>query len=198
MWSISLSSLSLLSTGRISFPSLPPDGVKCGWPVSRPDMWPSYPISTLHPFGCHNRFNKDRIEDFCETTEKECVSPGIRLLTPSLGMLKTLASPVEFTFLGIRTHHRSRAGRRGGNFLRSYLKTTTKIKNGLRAQCRRSSPCFASQVKCPFLRGLFQDPTPVKLGISPTFTSQTPKDHCMFLSFSFLRPWIPLRSQGRE
>lgn len=66
------------------------------------------PISILHSFGWHSRFNEDKTEDFGETTGKECVSSGARLLTPSLGMLKTLVSPMESTFLGIKTHHRSR------------------------------------------------------------------------------------------
>lgn len=84
------------------------------------------PISTLHSFGwLSNRFNKDKIEEFCETSGKVCASPGVRLETSSLGMLKTLVSRTKSTFLGIKTHHKSGTGRRGSNLLRSHLKTTT-------------------------------------------------------------------------
>lgn len=84
------------------------------------------PISTLHSFGwLSNRFNKDKMEDFCETSGKVCASPGVRLETSSLGMLKTLVSRTKSTFLGIKTHHKSGTGRRGSNLLRSHLKTTT-------------------------------------------------------------------------
>lgn len=155
----------------------------CQWESSVADLGhvtQGCPISTLPSFDwLNNRFNEDKTEDFCEIPGKVCVSPGVRFVAPSLGVLKTLVSHMESTFLGIKTHHRSGTRRRGDNLLRSYLKTTaatTKYKK--RWGHSAEGPHLTLSLRRPSQTPL--QPNWVALQPLLPSTTQTPDGHSLF------------------